>query len=455
MHKRKALILAASLFTLVSFGGVRAEASESVLRSFILSSSGETIEISIDDRDCNLTSSNDSIATVEGDKVSVVGEGTCELKTSDGEIFSLKSEGSSNESIILDYEIKDGKLVLSGKDSKSTRVETNSSVNLDDVNSIPEGMVLNEDGTYSATKDGVYYIGEEIISSYTPKLSSTSIDSSAGYSEKLSISDNAEIKGIKSSDENVVKVSNDGTITLVGAGEATVSVDTGSNTLNCSVKSVIPTIDTKDVKIPSGSKYTVKVSNNKAGIPVEYSIKSGSGKISSSGVLSGTSDGTTVVHVKIGSFEYDKKFTTYTAVSGMENFFSDAGEMSESREAIWKNMQPAIQKSLGTPYVMGGTTPGVALDCSGYASYVWRSAGLLNGRLTAQGLYNYSKRTNNPQPGDLVFFHSTYDPGDGRYITHVGVYAGNGTMYHSGEPNQKVSLNNSYWRSHFAGYGTF
>lgn len=33
--------------------------------------------------------------------------------------------------------------------------------------------------------------------------------------------------------------------------------------------------------------------------------------------------------------------------------------------------------------------------------------------------------------GDLVFFRSTYNAG--RYVTHVGIYAGNNKMYHAGD----------------------
>ena len=35
------------------------------------------------------------------------------------------------------------------------------------------------------------------------------------------------------------------------------------------------------------------------------------------------------------------------------------------------------------------------------------------------------------KPGDLVFFHSTYDAGT--YVTHVGIYAGENRMFHAGD----------------------
>ena len=55
------------------------------------------------------------------------------------------------------------------------------------------------------------------------------------------------------------------------------------------------------------------------------------------------------------------------------------------------------------------------------------------------------------QPGDIIFFHSTYN--SGTPISHVGIYAGNGMMIHSGDPIQYTSINSKYWKSHFYGFG--
>ena len=67
-----------------------------------------------------------------------------------------------------------------------------------------------------------------------------------------------------------------------------------------------------------------------------------------------------------------------------------------------------------------------------------------------RGLYNISTPTNNPKPGDLVFFKGTYDtPG----VSHVGIYVGDGWMLDCGDPIHYSNLNTSYWQSHFYAYG--
>ena len=108
------------------------------------------------------------------------------------------------------------------------------------------------------------------------------------------------------------------------------------------------------------------------------------------------------------------------------------------------------EKYVGFPYVWGGSNPSTSFDCSGFVSYVYNQCGWDFGRLGAQGLYNISPRTNNPKPGDLVFFTGTYDtPG----VSHCGIYVGDGWMLHCGDPISYANLNSSYWQSHLYAYG--
>ena len=108
------------------------------------------------------------------------------------------------------------------------------------------------------------------------------------------------------------------------------------------------------------------------------------------------------------------------------------------------------EKYVGFPYVWGGSNPSTSFDCGGFVSYVYNQCGWDFGRLGAQGLYNISTRTNNPKPGDLVFFTGTYDtPG----VSHCGIYVGDGWMLHCGDPISYANLNNSYWQSHLYAYG--
>jgi cell wall-associated NlpC family hydrolase len=114
------------------------------------------------------------------------------------------------------------------------------------------------------------------------------------------------------------------------------------------------------------------------------------------------------------------------------------------------------QRYLGVPYLFGGTNPNVGLDCSALVQLVFRQLGI-NLPRTAQQQFNVTTRltTDQLQPGDLVFFARTYaDPND--WITHVGIYIGNGMQINAPAPGQVVSeqpVFTGFWGAHYAGAG--
>lgn len=108
------------------------------------------------------------------------------------------------------------------------------------------------------------------------------------------------------------------------------------------------------------------------------------------------------------------------------------------------------QRYIGYPYVWGGSSPSTSFDCSGYICWIINQSGVGSvGRTTAQGLYNLCTPVSaaDAQPGDLLFFHSTYSTAS--TVTHVALYLGGDTFIHCGDPIGYASLSSSYWQSHF------
>ena len=122
-------------------------------------------------------------------------------------------------------------------------------------------------------------------------------------------------------------------------------------------------------------------------------------------------------------------------------------------DATVQTLMREANRYLGMPYTFGGTAP-ASFDCSGFVCWVFSNSGVHNlPRTTAQGIYDQCTPVSaaDAKAGDIIFFTGTYNAGCP--VTHVGIYCGNGTMVHCGDPIQYTSINTSYWQSHFYGFG--
>lgn len=110
---------------------------------------------------------------------------------------------------------------------------------------------------------------------------------------------------------------------------------------------------------------------------------------------------------------------------------------------------------IGMPYIWGAENPHVGFDCSGLVQWVYAQVGVGLPR-TAQAQHDATVRLSQRQiqPGDLVFFSATYPSSD--FITHVGIYVGNGEMVNAENPTdgvQEMPVFSGYWGAHYAGAG--
>ncbi len=93
----------------------------------------------------------------------------------------------------------------------------------------------------------------------------------------------------------------------------------------------------------------------------------------------------------------------------------------------------------GTPYVWAGKGPATGFDCSGLMTWCMNQRWSINVQpffVNALSIYtNYcdSVETGQQTPGDMVFWRGTYGS-DPNYVSHVGIYVGNGWTYCAGDP---------------------
>lgn len=112
------------------------------------------------------------------------------------------------------------------------------------------------------------------------------------------------------------------------------------------------------------------------------------------------------------------------------------------------------RSKLGSPYVWGAAGPDT-FDCSGLMLWIYAQLGLSIPR-TAQMQHDWAApiETTHLQPGDLLFYENTYQSHE--RITHVGMYAGGGTVIMataSGDFVKEVSVTDPYWLRHYASAG--
>lgn len=92
----------------------------------------------------------------------------------------------------------------------------------------------------------------------------------------------------------------------------------------------------------------------------------------------------------------------------------------------------ATQK--GKPYVLGGNGPDV-FDCSGFTRFVYSRLGRSLPRTTYQQYAVTKVPRNQLRPGDLIF---------ARDLSHVGIYAGYGSMWSAPHAGASVRLQKVY-----------
>jgi cell wall-associated NlpC family hydrolase len=99
-------------------------------------------------------------------------------------------------------------------------------------------------------------------------------------------------------------------------------------------------------------------------------------------------------------------------------------------------MDGIVSDLIGTPYVAGGTSS-KGFDCSGFSSYVFEKMGVDLPRTSASQAQTGKKIAKSDLiAGDLVFFNT-----NGRGVSHVGIYVGDGKFAHASS-SKGVTISN-------------
>ena len=102
-------------------------------------------------------------------------------------------------------------------------------------------------------------------------------------------------------------------------------------------------------------------------------------------------------------------------------------------------------------YRRGGREPATGFDCSGFVRYVFRHSldVELPASSAAQFLAGLRIDRDQLEEGDLVFFRT-----EGKRVSHVGIYLGDGRFIHAPSSGKRVSVSHlaeKYWARRYAG----
>ena len=204
-----------------------------------------------------------------------------------------------------------------------------------------------------------------------------------------------------------------------------------------------------------GNDYDVEVPYNYHILNVKLTNKGLGAVIQASGLTTEQADRYDVLMTTSGNRSELFGEDVYGVSGGEYTDYDIPGEALTDEK--FRRMITEAEKYLGYPYVWGGSSPSTSFDCSGFVSWVINHSGngWSVGRLGAKGLKNICDiiPPDQAKPGDLIFFHHTYDAPDPSDATHVGIYVGDGMMIHCGNPISYASTESSYWQSHFLCFG--
>ena len=204
-----------------------------------------------------------------------------------------------------------------------------------------------------------------------------------------------------------------------------------------------------------GNDYDVEVPYNYYILNVKLTNKGLGAVIRASGLTTEQTDRYDVLMTTSGNRSKLFGEDVYGVTGGEYTDYDIPGEALTDEK--FRRMITEAEKYLGYPYVWGGSSPSTSFDCSGFVSWVINHSGngWSVGRLGAKGLKGICDiiPPDQARPGDLIFFHHTYDAPDPSDATHVGIYVGDGMMIHCGNPISYASTETSYWQSHFLCFG--
>lgn len=165
---------------------------------------------------------------------------------------------------------------------------------------------------------------------------------------------------------------------------------------------------------------------------------------------SGESNGTNAAMMSLLSSLQDSGISSLLSAGDISSLTSI---LSGQTSATGKTIVDQAMTRLGDPYSKSKRGTGNYVDCSYFAQWAYKQAGIdIPGTAAAQAKYcyenGYTISKDELKPGDLIFWtkHSS-DSGRWREIHHVAIYAGDGKIVEAKNPKNGVEVDDIWGKS--------
>lgn len=329
------------------------------------------------------------------------------------EVSDLKQKKQETQNQVSDLQTQLNSLMTKISDLENDLIETGEEISQteEDLKTAQE----EQEQQYAAMKLRIKYMYEEGTGTATVEKVLTSGDISsvltqAEYSQQVHSYDRDKLEEYVATVQKVEDLKTTLETKMADLQETQTEYDAQKDELNTTITEKSSEIANLDVKIDEAVKKAAEEAAKKA---AEEAAKKAAEEAAA----------------KKAAEEAAKKNNSSSSSSNRNNSSNSSSSSSPSYSANKGSIiVNAAYSQIGVPYVWGGTTPGVGLDCSGLVQYCYRQAGISIPR-TSGDILAAGTIVSNPQPGDICWTSG-----------HVAIYIGGGQMIEAQQTGVPVKV---------------
>lgn len=352
------------------------------------------------------------------------------------EVSDLKQKKQETQNQVSDLQTQLNSLMTKISDLENDLIETGEEISQteEDLKTAQE----EQEQQYAAMKLRIKYMYEEGTGTATVEKVLTSGDISsvltqAEYSQQVHSYDRDKLEEYVATVQKVEDLKTTLETKMADLQETQTEYDAQKDELNTTITEKSSEIANLDVKIDEAVKKAAeeeakrKAAEEAAKKAAEEAAKKNNSSSSSSNRNNSSNSSSSSSNSSSSNSSSSSSGSSSSSSSNSSSSSSSSSSPSYSADkgSIIVN---AAYSQIGVPYVWGGTTPGVGLDCSGLVQYCYRQAGIsiprTSGDILAKGTI-----VSNPQPGDICWTSG-----------HVAIYIGGGQMIEAQQTGVPVKV---------------